>query len=342
MTEKIKKFVPYRNVVFLIMCLMVHIAYMVAFFMLDFKGLAILNGISSLIYVIFLLTSCKNKESEGLIVAAYFEIIGFCFLSELFTEGDYGFIFFIVGMISVLFYLTPSYKNRRFVFQGVGVIAAVFVTVTNHVLVEGLPFVVRYSAEYSNFVYFINLVIALFTVLYTCLFYEMQIVMMKRELEYKSSHDVLTDLYNRRYITDTISDAEDTDVVVVILDIDDFKKVNDIYGHATGDEVLKGLSKCLKDSAAANDGVAVRWGGEEFVVMYNLPAEAKIQNILKNLRDSIRGLSVLPDKKMITVTMGVASGRLATFEQLVNTADDRLYMGKENGKDCIVCEDIYR
>lgn len=153
---------------------------------------------------------------------------------------------------------------------------------------------------------------------------------------YKAAHDNLTGLANRNYLQ-TIPYTKNT-TYVAMLDIDDFKKINDNYGHDTGDDVLKSLSKVLKDAKREHDDLhPIRWGGEEFVLIYN--GTENFLKLAEYIVCEIRKDKVESDNITLNyhVTMGISDfydGE--TIDELIKIADDRLYNGKNSGKDKIV------
>lgn len=171
-----------------------------------------------------------------------------------------------------------------------------------------------------------------------------QITKEKEELEENSKYDFLTGLLNRRSIEKILKDMllelrgnnSDTNLVVMLGDIDNFKNINDTYGHDWGDKVLKEIAVSLKDTFRGNDTIC-RWGGEEFLVI--LP-DVKTEDVKKvETRLSTRISQVkLPDKSAVTMTFGLvlcASGINIDMDTVINIADKKLYEGKKNGKDRI-------
>ena len=120
---------------------------------------------------------------------------------------------------------------------------------------------------------------------------------------------------------------------------DFFKKVNDTYGHAAGDEVLVNVAQVMKKNMAGK-GFAARWGGEEFLLVYtNSDMETALIN-LEILAGTIRDMCVEYEDKTIkvTVSIGVATGDSNSVERVLCTADDRLYHAKKSGRDRVVSD----
>lgn len=150
------------------------------------------------------------------------------------------------------------------------------------------------------------------------------------DIIFQAYHDKLTGLNNRILMSQLSFNKEGT--YVAILDIDDFKKVNDTWGHDVGDLVLKHLSRVLSLGVRTNTGLNVmRWGGEEFVLVYD--GEKNFLDIINAVRDDILQGYVIVDVRHLSYRITVW---VADIEELIKVADDRLYMGKKTGKNKIV------
>jgi diguanylate cyclase (GGDEF)-like protein len=159
--------------------------------------------------------------------------------------------------------------------------------------------------------------------------------------------DPLTGVYNRGFFNDilpkqlNLSQRLEMPVSLIMADIDHFKRVNDRYGHQTGDIVLKELAQFFSRCIRASDYL-YRYGGEEFAILLpNTPA-ASAYTLGSKIGDSLRkdpvAGNLLSQKDRITVTMGIACypDEVSSMEELVGLADSRLYAGKEAGRDRIV------
>ena len=167
---------------------------------------------------------------------------------------------------------------------------------------------------------------------------------MQRSLRNLIEQDTLTGLNNRRFAdkrlrqTQMMSNTHGTRFVVAIGDIDYFKSVNDTYGHECGDLVLKQVANTLKKHMTGN-GFVARWGGEEFLFLYdNMDLEAarkKTEVLLEDLRNLV--IPYEDTNIRITMTVGLAEGSVnSNIADLLNLADENLYKGKENGRNQVV------
>lgn len=165
--------------------------------------------------------------------------------------------------------------------------------------------------------------------------------------EYKdkaSKYDDLTSLYNRNYFNESL-DREfarakryNQELSILFFDLDNFKQVNDSFGHMAGDVVLRNAAKIIRQEIRTED-IAARYGGEEFVII--LPQTEKIRSLIlgERIREGIKELSFDFQNREIHVTI---SGGLASFpidtdnaSDLVEFADQALYEAKSNGKNNI-------
>lgn len=173
-----------------------------------------------------------------------------------------------------------------------------------------------------------------------------------RKLFAISIRDSLSGLYNRKYIFEfldeklKLSQENQKNLAVIILDIDDFKFANDQYGHPFGDEVIKEISTICQQSHRSED-VAGRIGGEEFMcVLPNIhPRESKIiaQRILSNIADH-NFLTETGELYSVTVSIGIAhiNNEVSNSLDLYTQADKALYHAKQSGKNLIVSyQDVF-
>ncbi len=143
--------------------------------------------------------------------------------------------------------------------------------------------------------------------------------------------DPLTGLYNRR-ILDRIRDF----TTVAICDIDNFKQINDTYGHLIGDKVLQIIAHTLSKNVRVNDYVC-RFGGDEFILIFCGADENVVKRRMEKLIESVNSMLILNDFK-ITVSIGVSSyKRGISLKNVINQADKALYISKETGKNAVNC-----
>lgn len=169
------------------------------------------------------------------------------------------------------------------------------------------------------------------------------ILTMQRSLRNMVEQDALTELYNRRSADRKLrqiiqkSAERGTPFSLAIGDIDHFKKINDTYGHDCGDIVLKQVSRLLREHMR-KEGFAARWGGEEFLLVFDHSDKETAMHSLETLLNTIRSLKIPYDGRTIrlTMTIGLAGGSETDLNSLLRKADDRLYEGKNSGRNRII------
>ena len=156
-----------------------------------------------------------------------------------------------------------------------------------------------------------------------------------------ASRDDLTGLYNRRHITEILdqersrSDRSGLPFCVFMLDIDRFKVINDTWGHATGDEVLKAFAESVRQILRPMDFLA-RYGGEEFLLVSTQTSLEGAKHLAERLREMIAAVPFprLPRESQLTVSIGVAEYRRGeTIPSLLSRANAALYVAKQNGRN---------
>ena len=164
----------------------------------------------------------------------------------------------------------------------------------------------------------------------------------RARLEYQAQTDSLTGLYNHRYFHERLraeltraSRSRDA-VAVLMLDIDDFKRVNDVYGHGTGDQVLRDLADLLRSALRGSD-VVCRLGGEEFGVVMPSCDAGDALNLARRLTDSLDETDFGPAGK-ITISVGISQGpeHAMNPRELVACSEAAMMTAKARGKNQIV------
>jgi two-component system, cell cycle response regulator len=170
-----------------------------------------------------------------------------------------------------------------------------------------------------------------------------RLLQVNRRLADLSMTDPLTGLYNRRFLTERLREEIDRakryqyPIACIIIDIDDFKKVNDSYGHVQGDQVLQQVALLLKNSTRVVD-IVVRYGGEEFLVILPQTDIGGAEIVGERFRNMILEKGALVNNTFypITISLGAsafASANISSEVELVKQADTALYLAKRQGKN---------
>lgn len=166
---------------------------------------------------------------------------------------------------------------------------------------------------------------------------------MHSSLRIMVDQDGLTGLYNRRCanrkLHQTLQKVTEYKIpfCLALCDIDLFKKINDTYGHACGDLVLKQVAHTMK-THILNYGFVARWGGEEFLIVLEKSTISEAEEILENLRQAISELAISYEGQTVRVniTIGVTANDGSNADSLLSMADAALYKGKTTGRNRVI------
>lgn len=177
------------------------------------------------------------------------------------------------------------------------------------------------------------LVVLGFVTFYSRLLIKM-IIASEKQLSERANRDRLTHLYNRHYMMEQLKEAyaDDKAYYIAMLDIDNFKSINDKYGHLAGDEVLRKVALIMED--VCKDCIVSRWGGEEFLILTTEGAE-----LIEKLRRAVEDMVIEFEDQIIKVTLtaGVElKNKDIKFNKWIVAADEKLYIGKNSGKNRVV------
>jgi two-component system chemotaxis family response regulator WspR len=180
---------------------------------------------------------------------------------------------------------------------------------------------------------------------------ELRLLESNRELERLSNLDGLTGLSNRRHTNEFLGSEwrrairERTSLSLLMIDVDEFKRYNDAYGHLAGDEVLRTVARALQAALNRAADFAGRFGGEEFVVVLPATLLDGAHVIAEKIRSGVEQLD-LPHRaatvhKRVTISVGVACaapqrGDSDCFNVLIDAADTALYDAKHGGRNCVM------
>lgn len=289
---------------------------------------------------------------DQLIIAFFLtvlELMSVVFIDVLWMGWESGFNYYYLLIIPI-FALAEKTKLKYKIMVGIFVASAYtalhFFVLTREPIVK-LPEMTVLVIGDMNIIttfYFLSVVLYIFGI--TVLENERKLKDANEKLKNISETDQLTGIYNRRYAFDILNNeithynATKNKFVIAIADIDDFKRVNDKYGHICGDYILLETVNHIKKVLRKQD-ILARWGGEEFVIILPNTQKEEGKIITERIRKVIESneISYENEKIKITITIGWAIyDDTYTFNQIIQKADMFLYQGKANGKNCICSE----
>ncbi len=192
-------------------------------------------------------------------------------------------------------------------------------------------------------IFYINIVLSLVMAMIIALLIYFIIKKYSERLEFLSNNDTLTQISNRRGFKDKLNSQlllqrrlKNT-LSVIFIDIDNFKKINDKFGHNVGDQVLQKIAQIFKDNIRHIDLIA-RWGGEEFIIVLINSSLEDSKKIAEKLRNILENNQELKNLTSITVTGSFGLTQLKeddSLDRLIDRADNAMYQAKNSGKNKI-------
>ena len=322
-----------------------HAFFAASFYALDVNELFLFNTVSTCMYLLGSIIVRGAKTTIFLVIAMYVEIVIHGIYASFLLGWNYGFPMYCMAIIPVSFFITYMDKNFKrpvlsctiFGIVNIGAMLATRIYCYSHKATYDLGIGVAGVLSCFNMV-MADLVLLTFAVLFVCEIRTRshQLREKNKELDFLANYDRLTQLRNRHSMISIFEQYETgTKPYCVILgDIDDFKRINDTYGHAAGDKVLTSVAGVIKKHADEH-GVVCRWGGEEILIIVEGTNEF-CYDLIEKIRLEIENMKLTFEKREIRVTMtyGFADyGEAMNVEKLVSIADKRLYVGKRNGKN---------
>ena len=273
-------------------------------------------------------------------VIIYTVILAFMITGVVCAGMPSAFQLYAIGMLTCVSY--NSYLHRRILKKDLPfvLIVAIHVLCYAGVYIYGRTheplYIIPKSAE-TIFLVFNSLASFGIVVLYVWL-YRYVATDSEEQLERMALVDNLTGLYNRHYLLAKMESKGKEAMEgcwLALLDIDDFKKVNDTHGHNCGDHILHAIADLAKQTC--EDCIVCRWGGEEFIILSNRPGCD--MNKLEELRKKIEQEVFRFEGKdlHITITIGVKEyDNALNYDAWISVADERLYYGKKHGKNQLI------
>ena len=333
---------------------LVHGGLMLIFLVADVIPLAMFNVLSVVVYL-FCFILCRVGHIMPVYVSIVLEVTFYTVISTYFVGLRCGTYCFLFSIIPIIIYF------GSYLIKGKKRWSVILVLILNF-----LTFVVLYirffNAEpvfqVSPDIMLVLVVYSAFAMVFSILFYnaiyiyssENQLSILQqenRQLSADAHEDALTSLLNRRGFLPLIRSLMEpksgrrTIFCIAFCDLDDFKRVNDSYGHEAGDEVLLHATKMIQQELPGSD--ICRWGGEEFVILLKdcdiLTARSKVERLRKTVESN--PTEFVGKQIFVTMTIGLEEN-LESYknpEDIIKKADERMYYGKQHGKNILVSED---
>ncbi|MDO5046795.1 GGDEF domain-containing protein [Campylobacter sp.] len=328
--------------VIMIIFMLIHVVYFAMFLYINKPYLSLINIFSVMLYAYLAYILRDQQMVEQVLIVTRVEIFVHALICGFTLGWDYGFQNIILALISVSFFTNSIGKTFGYVVAFLQGLAYLFL----YLYFKDMHLGANSESEFIyifNFVLVVCALVVFSSILRTfnaTIYFNM--LDRQEELEMAANKDPLTSLPNRRafqnIMQSTVLETR-TSVSIVMGDLDDFKSINDKFGHNAGDEVLKSVAHIIKTSLRKQDYV-FRFGGEEFLILITDTSFENSKIVLNRIREKISQKEFRFNKEAavkISVTFGfvyVAVSDNFDLNSAIKNADDLLNQGKREGKNC--------
>lgn len=329
----------YRRIILL--ALLAHLSYVLIFTVTGIWVLAAYNVASVCFYCTMGVIS-ERGYYRAAVTAIHLEVCIFAVVSTMAAGWDIGIWAYLIALTSLTYFCPFGHKEVPYVFAALEIFVFLALKLYTGFVCPGFFQVTETEAVWIS----IYSICACFTIiLYAAVSSRLSAAVSRQELQDENrslttlaNYDQLTGLLSRYAFLERMKKYSGTSTVLALSDIDDFKVVNDTWGHSCGDKVLSDAAELVR-SFLGGDVDVCRWGGEEFVYLFqNVSVEEALQKIQK-LCDAVAGHSFCHEgiNLKITMTFGVSLVKEGVSpEEVITLADRQMYLGKANGKNCVV------
>lgn len=324
--------------------MLLHIAYVIIFSFLSIDALMKYNIFSALFYIAIIFVVKKGLYKLS-VIAVHTEVVLFVGISSLYGGMSMGMGMYLLSMASMVYFCPFEHKQIPYILAICHALMYVVLRIyTNFFTIYCVP---DLSIEAKTFLHVFNacgsfMIILLSVLLMDLLALRKQNSLKKENLNLaaQANYDYLTGLQSRHFFTTRVEQLDPSvDISVAIGDIDDFKRINDTYGHTCGDYVLHSVADLMRKSINPEYAYICRWGGEEFTFLFHGISFDDACAELEKLRKRIENhhFKYNDERFNVTMTFGIVPslGKPVT-SKTIDSADKLLYKGKTQGKNQVV------
>lgn len=331
----------YKKII--VLAFLMHIVFSIFFSFIKIDSLIIYNIVSSMFYIIMIVLVGK-RMFRTIVTLIHFEVILFVLVSVYLLGWDTGYSLYLVATASLIYFCPFKHKFIPYLF---GIIEACLFILLRLYMNKYAP-IYPFSEEFYFYMYLFNCACCFIIILYAAYLFEVSTEFVTHKLESENTklnkvayYDQLTGAYTRYHFLKSIAKLDFDLFGIAIFDLDDFKIINDTYGHNCGDYILNETINMIRKKY--NDDINItRWGGEEFLILFTNPInKTDFFNELQNIRKMVERFDYIYEKNLIKITITIGanmSNKNDDIYAVIKKIDDNLYKGKKSGKNCVILE----
>lgn len=326
-----------------ILAFMVHIILSLVFLYLNYADLILYNMLSSIFYIIMIIFA-KKRMFKTLVTLNHLEVMLFVSFSTYYLGWNYGSYLYLIAMSSLIYFCPFKNKLIPYLFGVIEAFLFIYLKFQTH---DAIPYIIM-NEDYQFFLYLFNCVCSFFIILYAAFLSGASTTVLRDSLVSENKmlnkvayYDQLTGAYTRYHFLKKLNAMKVNPYGIAMFDLDDFKQINDTYGHNCGDYILNETVSMLKKNNSELFKV-IRWGGEEFIILFMQPIDKdSLYNQLQILRQKVEDYEYQHngDTIKITITIGATiADKKEEITDVIDRIDKNLYHGKHSGKNCVIQE----
>lgn len=327
----------------ILLAMAAHFSYILVFYALSIPVLSFYNACSVAFYIVMYVMT-RKRFFRVVVTCIHIEVCLFAIISTLEAGWETGISLYLIAMTSLTYFCPFQHTSIPYVFAAADVVIFLLLKLYSSTMMPGFLAV---SNTTGLWLYIYNAGACFIVMLYSAFSFKLSAIVNQRllkeenkSLNHLASYDQLTGLLSRHAFLKRLEQPKCDQLVLALGDIDDFKLVNDTWGHECGDYILSETAEMLRDLLRNQHVEICRWGGEEFVLLFY---EESLEEVMEHMRfcaKQIREHTFLNQNERIHITMtfGVCTKDSSmNTKELIDMADRCMYQGKNKGKNCVVC-----
>lgn len=330
----------YRRIILL--GLLTHLLYIALFGWLSLTWMVLYNIGSSLFYALMLVLVSYSRFREA-VSLIYLEVGLFAAIGTLTLGWNVGLPLLLIALATMIYICPYRHSWVPYLFSA----AEIILFLSLKLYCDHNPALTALEDWMVSGLFLFNALVSFGIILYSSYLFNVSASLAQRQLQKENAElneaasiDPLTGLLSRYGLRQKLERYKNQPMAAAIGDLDDFKQINDTYGHICGDYVL---STCARMMRAEESALICRWGGEEFLILFPQNDLEGARTKLEAIAAAIRNYTYLYDGHQIHITMtfGLTEGRAGlSLSDQIEIADQRMYRGKQHGKNQIVSDEI--
>lgn len=329
----------YKKIVLFVM--LIHISYLFIFGSLSLT-VPVFYDIFSVCFYIFMMTAVNKGYYRFAVMAVHAEVAAFAIVCTLTGVAGMNMKLYLVAMASIVYFCPYRHKWVPYVFAVCEICLFVLLELYEQFYAGALALstaAVMFLKLYNVLICFGAILVSAFLTDVSANVTRKRLTDENRALTRLANYDQLTGLQSRHLFMKRVDGSTEAEMTICIGDIDDFKTINDTYGHLCGDYVLQKLAEIMRGTFDSGNVDICRWGGEEFLLMFRDISFAEAYERVETLRKLIEEYNFQFENSAINVTMTFGMYKKTGDEEireLLKKADTLLYKGKLGGKNIVI------